>query len=176
MVVTEDPAYNTSSGNVSEVSKDTKDTSTLCIFDTFQKYLFQTLKFFLLEVVPRECPFSPPSGDCFPVKLFEWKDVAAEVNGVAQQLLHVLLEDAGGNRIKIGLPRKSILRDYFQENMTSQRHFLLLRIRFPGRPISILFVPDGLVHVHLLARAEPLAVEMFTIWNLFIMLNSVSWG
>ena len=38
---------------------------------------------------------------------------------------------------KIGLPGKSILGDYFQENMTSRRPFLLLRISFPGRPIFI---------------------------------------
>ena len=36
---------------------------------------------------------------------------------------------------KIGLPGKSILGDYFQENMTSRRRFLLQRISFPGRPI-----------------------------------------
>ena len=48
----------------------------------------------------------------------------------------------GGNCIKIGLPGKSILGDYFQENMTSQRPFLLLRISFPGRPIFIQFVPE----------------------------------
>ena len=39
--------------------------------------------------------------------------------------------DSGGNCIEIGLPGKSILRDYFQENKTSQRPFLLLRISFP---------------------------------------------
>ena len=39
------------------------------------------------------------------------------------------------NCIKIGLPGKLILRDYLHENMTSQRPFFLLRIRFPGRPI-----------------------------------------
>ena len=32
---------------------------------------------------------------------------------------------------KISLPGKSILRDYFQENRTSRRPFLLLRISFP---------------------------------------------
>ena len=42
---------------------------------------------------------------------------------------------------KIGLPGKSILGYYFQENRTSQRPFLLLRISFPGRPIFIQFVP-----------------------------------
>ena len=47
----------------------------------------------------------------------------------------------GGNCIKIGLPGKLILRDYFQENRTSRRHFLLLRISFPGRPIFIKFIP-----------------------------------
>ena len=36
---------------------------------------------------------------------------------------------------KIGLPGKSILGDSYQENMTSRRPFLLLRIDFPGRPI-----------------------------------------
>ena len=49
---------------------------------------------------------------------------------------------SGGNCIKIGLPGKSILRDYFQENGTSRRHFLLLRISFPGRPIFIQLPPD----------------------------------
>ena len=44
---------------------------------------------------------------------------------------------------KIGLPRKSILGDYFQENRTSRRPFLLLRINFPGRPIFIQLTPDG---------------------------------
>ena len=43
---------------------------------------------------------------------------------------------------KIGLPGKSILRDYYQENMTSRRPFLSLRISFPGRPIFIQFIPD----------------------------------
>ena len=47
----------------------------------------------------------------------------------------------GMNCIKIGLPEKSILGDHFQENMTSQRPFLLLRIIFPGRPIFIQFIP-----------------------------------
>ena len=44
-----------------------------------------------------------------------------------------------GNCIKIGLPGKSILRHYFQENRTSGRPFLLLS--FPGRPIFIQFIP-----------------------------------
>ena len=37
--------------------------------------------------------------------------------------------------MKIGLPGKLILRDYFQEKRTSRRPFLLLRIDFPGIPI-----------------------------------------
>ena len=45
--------------------------------------------------------------------------------------------------MKIGLPGKSILRDYFQEKRTSRRPFLFLRISFPGKPISIQFVPGG---------------------------------
>ena len=48
----------------------------------------------------------------------------------------------GGNWIRIVLPGKSILRDYFQENRTSQRPFLLLTIIFPGRPIFIQFIPE----------------------------------
>ena len=43
---------------------------------------------------------------------------------------------------KIGLPGKSILGDYFEENKTSRSPFLLLRISFPGRPIFIQFIPD----------------------------------
>ena len=50
---------------------------------------------------------------------------------------------AGGNCIKIGLPGKSILRDYYQENMTSRRPFLFLRISFPGRPVFIEFIPGA---------------------------------
>ena len=57
----------------------------------------------------------------------------------------------GGNCIKIGLPGKSILRYYFQENRTVWRPFLLLRISFPRRPIFIQFVPDCL----LLVLAQP---------------------
>ena len=44
---------------------------------------------------------------------------------------------------KIGLPGKLILGDYFQENMTSRRPFLLLRISFPGRPIFMQFIPGA---------------------------------
>ena len=47
----------------------------------------------------------------------------------------------GTTCIKIGLPGKLILGDYFQENRTSRRPFLLLRICFPGRPIFIQLVP-----------------------------------
>ena len=47
----------------------------------------------------------------------------------------------GDNCLKIGLPGKSILGYYFQENRTSRRPFLLLRISFPGRPIFIQFIP-----------------------------------
>ena len=44
---------------------------------------------------------------------------------------------------KIGLPGKSILRDHFRENRTFRRLFLLLRISFPGRPISIQLPPGA---------------------------------
>ena len=52
---------------------------------------------------------------------------------------------SGGNCIKLGLPGKLILRDYFQENRTSRRPLLSLRISFPGRPIFIQFVPGRFV-------------------------------
>ena len=72
--------------------------------------------------------------------------------------MHV--EQPGGNCIKISLPGKSILGDYFQENRTSRRHFLLLRISFPGRPIFIQFVPESLSSDHFdpLAALEHVAV------------------
>ena len=50
----------------------------------------------------------------------------------------------GGNCIKIGLPGKSILGYYFQENGTSQRPFLLLKISFPERHIFIQLPPEDL--------------------------------
>ena len=40
----------------------------------------------------------------------------------------VVNEAAGGNCIKIGLPGKSILRDYFQENRTSKARFIKAQI------------------------------------------------
>ena len=62
---------------------------------------------------------------------------------------------AGGNCMKIGLPGKLILGDYFQENMNSPRPFLLLRVSFPGRPIFIQFVPDPV-----LAREQPVRQQV----------------
>ena len=53
----------------------------------------------------------------------------------------------GGNCIKIGLPGKLILGDYFQENGTSQRPFLLLRISFPGDLFLYNWSLVGLGHV-----------------------------
>ena len=50
-------------------------------------------------------------------------------------------DDLRDQLYKIGLPGKSILGDYFQENMTFQRPFLFLRIDFPGRPIYIQLPP-----------------------------------
>ena len=55
--------------------------------------------------------------------------------------VHSAADAAVANCIKICLPGKLILRDYSQENMTSRRPFLLLRINFPGRLIFIQFVP-----------------------------------
>ena len=54
-------------------------------------------------------------------------------------------ELAGMNCLKIVLPGKSILGDYFQENGTSRIPFLLLRISFPGRPIFIQLPPDIMI-------------------------------
>ena len=54
----------------------------------------------------------------------------------------------GGSRdqlYKIGLPGKSILGEYFQEDRTFRRPFLLLRISFPGRPIFIQLPPAAAV-------------------------------
>ena len=69
----------------------------------------------------------------------------------------------GGNCRKIGLPGKSILVDYFQENRTSRRPFLLLRIGFPKRPIFIQFIPGGdlgLEAAHVVRPEEELPVEV----------------
>ena len=49
-------------------------------------------------------------------------DVAAAPALVQEGVVH---REPGGNCIKIGLPGKSILGDYFRENRTSRRHFLL---------------------------------------------------
>ena len=67
---------------------------------------------------------------------------------------------SGGNCIKIGLPGKLILGDYFQKNMISRRPFLLLRISFPGIPILIQFVPAAvLVLTALLGDLEDVVEE-----------------
>ena len=63
----------------------------------------------------------------------------------AQDAAHFESFKGGCNCIKICLPGKLILRDYFQENRTSRRPFLLVRISFPGRPIFIQLVPAHLV-------------------------------
>ena len=49
--------------------------------------------------------------------------------------------------MKISLPGKLILGDYFQGNRTSRRPFLLLRISFPGRPIFTQLPPRETLHV-----------------------------
>ena len=61
----------------------------------------------------------------------------------------------GGYRDKLykkGLPGKSILEDYFQENRTSRRSYLLLRISFPGGPIFIQLPPGWLLTIIRLVR------------------------
>ena len=70
-----------------------------------------------------------------------------------------LLGPAGTNCIKIGLPGKLILGDYYQENWTSQRPFLLLRIHFPERPLFIQLPPGPPHHAVRQLPAEEGAVE-----------------
>ena len=84
---------------------------------------------------------------------------------------------------KIGLPGKSIFGDYLQENRTSRRPFLLLRISFPGRPLFIQFIPDPLSGALLTVadrtewsepRADPPimkleSIEFLLIWLLFLL-------
>ena len=60
---------------------------------------------------------------------------------VSSFCLAVAVSRSGSNCIKIGLPVKSILRDYFQENRTSGRPFLLLRISVQGSAIFIQLIP-----------------------------------
>ena len=76
-----------------------------------------------------------------------WQDRGRREAGVPARLQPqtLLRPHPGTNCIKIALPGKSILGDYFQENMTSRRPFLLLRISFPGRPIFIQLPPAVLV-------------------------------
>ena len=68
-------------------------------------------------------------------------DVAAAPALVQEGVVH---REPGGNCIKIGLTGKSILRDCYQENRTSRRPFLLLRISFPGRTTFTQFIPGAL--------------------------------
>ena len=63
------------------------------------------------------------------------KKAASKAFREARLLVEDTLRMPGTNCIKIGLQGKLILRDYFQENRTSRRPFLLLRTTFPGRPI-----------------------------------------
>ena len=65
------------------------------------------------------------------------KKAASKAFREARLLVEDTLRMPGTNCIKIGLQGKLILGDYFQENRTSRRPFLLLRISFPGRPIFI---------------------------------------
>ena len=71
---------------------------------------------------------------------------------------------SGGNCIKIGLPGKLIRQEYVQENRTSKRHFLLLRISFPGRPIFTQFIPGS--HQKMGKK------ESLTMWMAITMLST----
>ena len=69
-------------------------------------------------------------------------DYSSDIEERTAAAVRELRETARDQLYKIGLPGKWILGDYFQENRTSRRPFLLLRISFLGRPIFIQFVPD----------------------------------
>ena len=73
-------------------------------------------------------------GNCWRLKKGASKDIEKNTKNYkyACEKCGFRTKEAGMNCIKIGLPGKSILRDYFQENMTSPRPFFLLRISFPG--------------------------------------------
>ena len=78
----------------------------------------------------------------------------------------------GGNCIKIGLPGKSILGDYFQENRTSRRPFLLMRISFRGRPVFIQLPPGTLLQMlHSQLHEEPEA--QYDMYEKFIQRSKV---
>ena len=70
-------------------------------------------------------------------------------------------ERPGGNCVKIGLPGKSILRDYFQESGTSQRHFPYLESIFyrlpndcrPGRLLDSEIIIDFKILVGVVLRS-----------------------
>ena len=93
-----------------------------------------------LGLVAEVEPPEPDDGIVGPPRLvvapLEMRDVPL---GVLREVDKV--HGPGGNCIKIGLPGKLILRDYFQEN---RRPFLLLRISFPGRAIFIQFIPAAM--------------------------------
>ena len=68
-----------------------------------------------------------------PPQLLEAEAAAEPVVGGEEPLEAIVL--------RIGLPGKSILGDYFQEKRTLGRRFLFLRISFPGRPIFMPLPP-----------------------------------
>ena len=101
-------------------------------------------------------PYLCLSGDA--VSAYDLPD-GVDLLEVGELRHHVLDGAAGGNCIKISFPGKSILRDYFQQNTTSQRPFFpVLRFRFPGRPIFIQFIPG--VHVEQLVQVLVVAADL----------------
>ena len=78
----------------------------------------------------------------------------------------------GDNCIKLGLPGKSILRDYFQENITFRRPFLLLRISFPGRPIFLQFVPGSESAASSRRILSPFDAFPFFLFPIFVLHSS----
>ena len=104
-------------------------------------------------VRPRvEQPRQPPPGLGLPARARPGHD--------GPQPGHVLVtvgvgQGPGGNCMEIGLPGKSILGDYFEENRTSRRPFLLLRISFPGEDLSLYNSSLSISAMAALTRSAP---------------------
>ena len=76
----------------------------------------------------------------------------------------------GANCIKIGLPGKIDSRRLFPREKDFQRPFLLVRIRFPGRPIFIQLVPVKLSHLGVLPLPHTALVVRFNVLHRYFLL------